>query len=116
MAVYIPGSLDVEGREFLYVQTTHGEGFRKIIDDALALSLDIPLPADGGVIDENVHVLVDDCISLLGLSYRGDLDGWRERLIACCKATRRLWGSMSGHTLVLSDGTTRALGQYKLLN
>src|ERR1700733_14078541 len=100
----IPGTIDVEGREFFYVQFFEREGFRTITDKALSGFPGVPMPKDGGVIEEKARLLLDDGPVLLGVSYKGDLAGWRGRLIAYCKDKGRLWGIASNGLIALSDG------------
>lgn len=109
MKKLIPGLIDEEGREFFYIEIFAREGFDKIADGALAGSPDVPLPEDGGVLEEKAKILLDSHTSLLGLSYRGDLPGWRANLVAYCKATNRIWGIVSDKRLLLSDGRDIAL-------
>ena len=109
MSRNIPGTIEVEGREFFYIETSDGAGFRKLIDAALTGSPDVPLPNDGGVIEEKVRILLEGGTTLLGISYKGDLPGWRAKLLAYCKANHRTWGIASRQKLALSDGTELAL-------
>ena len=115
MSQYIPGSIEVEGREFFYIETSDGEGFRKIIDEALSGSPELPLPKNGGVIEEKVRIHLDGGTSLLGVSYKGDLAGWRAKLEAYCKSKYRKWGIASRQKLALSDGTEKALGECEVV-
>ncbi len=111
MNQHIPGMIEVEGREFLYVETQDGETFRSLIDEALAGSPDLPLPKSGGVIEEKVRILLDSNTSILGISYKGDLAGWRAKLVAYCNAKHRKWGIVSRKKVVLSDGRELVLGE-----
>ena len=52
----IPGSIEVAGREFFYVETRDSERFRIAIDEALAGSPDLPLPKSGGGIEERAKM------------------------------------------------------------
>ena len=107
----IPGMIEVEGREFFYVQMLLEEGFDEIIDEALAGSPELPLPKSGGVIEEKVTILLDPKTSLLGISYKGDLVGWRTKLVAYCNAKHRKWGIVSRQKLMLSNGGELDLGE-----
>ena len=107
----IPGMFEVEGREFFYVQMLLEEGFDEIIDEALAGSPELPLPKTGGVIEEKVTILLDPKTSLLGISYKGDLVGWRTKLVAYCNAKHRKWGIVSRQKLMLSNGEELDLGE-----
>ena len=115
MSRTIPGTIEVEGREFFYAETLAGEGFNKIIDEALAGSPDVPMPTAGGVMEEKVRIVLDDGTSLLGISYKGDLVGWRAKLLAYCKAKHRKCGIASHQKLSLSDGTELALGECEVI-
>jgi hypothetical protein len=102
--------IEVEGREFFYVEILPGEGFDEILDEAMAGSPDLPLPTSGGVIEERVRIYLDSNTSLLGVSYKGDLVGWRAKLVAYCNAKHRKWGIVSRQKVVLSDGRELVLG------
>ena len=49
MSKAIPGTVDIDGREFFYVEVVEGERFRTIVDQALAGAPGVPLPKDGGL-------------------------------------------------------------------
>ena len=110
MSRAIPGMVEVEGREFFYIEILPGEGFDEILDEALAGSPDLPSPKSGGVIEEKARMSIDGNTSLLGVSYKGDLVGWRSKLVAYCNARRRKWGIVSRQKLALSDGREFVLG------
>ncbi len=112
---HIPGSIEVEGREFFYVEIRGNEQFRTVIDGALAGSPHVPLPKSGGVIEEKAKILLGGSPSLLGISYKGDLAGWRAKLVAYCKATHRKYGIVTRQKLGLSDGTELSLGECKVV-
>ena len=101
----IPGMINEEGREVLYIETNENEGFRQLTDKAFASCSDVPMPQHGGMIEEKAHILLDDGSSLLGVSYRGDIPGWRRKLTAYCEFSNRKWGVASNQIMMLSDGT-----------
>ena len=111
----IPGLIEVEGREFFYVEILAGEGFDEILDEALAGSPDLPLPKSGGAIEEKGRILIDSNTSLVGVSYKGDLAGWRAKLVAYCNAKHRKWGVVSRQKVVLSDGRELILGECEVV-
>jgi hypothetical protein len=110
----IPGMTEVEGREFFYIESLPGEGFNQIIDEALNGSPHVPMPKAGGVIEEKVYIVLDGGRSLLGISYKGDLAGWRAKLLAYCVVKHRKCGIASHRILSLSDGTELALGDCEV--
>ena len=111
----IPGMIEVEGREFFYIETVAGDGFDEILDEALAGSPDLPLPNSGGVIEEKVRILLDGNTSLLGISYKGDLAGWKAKLVAFCNTKHRKWGTVSRQKVELSDGRELDLGKCNVV-
>jgi hypothetical protein len=111
----IPGIIEVEGREFFYVETLPGEGFEDVVDEALAGSSDLPLPKSGGVIEEKARIFLDANTSLLAISYKGDLAGWRAKLVAYCYAKRLKWGIVLQQKVALSDGTEITLGECDVI-
>lgn len=111
----IPGTLDVKGREFLYVEALQGQGFSEIVDEAMAMSPGLPLPKTGGVIEEKARILLNNGNSLLAVSYKGDLAGWKTRLVSYCQAKGRKWGSVSGRKVILSDGTELQLAECEVI-
>jgi hypothetical protein len=109
MSRTIPGAIDVEGREFLYVEVLAGESFPQLLDDMLSSCPDVPLPEAGGAIEEKARIILRDGTPLLAISYKGDLPGWRTKLISYCEAKGRMWGVPADRRLSLSDGTALPL-------
>lgn len=111
----IPGTLKVEGREFFYIEILSAEDFNQIIDAVLTGSPDVPLPKVGGVIEEKVRIILDGGTSLLGVSYKGDLEGWKQKLLSFCRTKNRRFGIISQQKLTLSDGTEFAIDQCHIV-
>lgn len=105
MSRSIPGTMNVAGREFMYIEVSVGERFSTLLDEEEQLDSDIPPPQSGGVIEEKVRIPLKGGMSLIAVSYKGDLQGWRCRFIASCDKNGRRWGIPRDHSLVLSDGT-----------
>ncbi len=87
----IPGTVEVAGREFIYVQVLHEETFFKLIDAAIASCPDARTPESGGVIGELVRIILPGGQCLLGLSSKGDLSGWSGKPIGYCREQGRIW-------------------------
>lgn len=104
-----PGIETAPGREVFYVECKSAEDFDFVLDNALAANPDIPMPKDGGAIEEKARLKLKDGRSLLALSYRGDVTGWRNKLVAYCVASSRLWGIARSNRLPLSNDTEIAL-------
>ncbi len=99
----IPGSIDVEGREFFYIEVNENERFEEIIENSMIETPEIPMPTFGGIIEEKVRLVIHGKMSLLGISYKGDLQGWRGKLQEYCLARNRNWGIVSEGKLILSN-------------
>jgi len=55
-----------------------------------------PVPKSGGAISENTIITLPNGKRLFGLSYKGDIQGWRAELEQCCQALNILWGEVTG--------------------
>ncbi len=104
MSRSIPGSIDVPGREFLYVEVFEHEGFREFVDAVKDSTGDVPLPEWGGTLEGLAYVTLEDGSKLLSISYKGDVAGWRRRYTTYCDRTGRKWGIASQQKLQLSNG------------
>jgi hypothetical protein len=109
MSRSIPGTVAIEGREFMYIEIFGGERFSTLLDDEEQLGSEIPMPKSGGAMEEKARLSLQGGASLIAISYKGDVPGWRKRFIACCEKKGRRWGIPKDQTLVLSDGTTLSL-------
>ncbi len=104
MARSIPGTVEIKGREVLYIEILSDDTFATFLDEEELYCADMPQPRSGGAIEEKVQVVLPDNRRFLGLSYKGDLDGWKNRFISCCQKTGRLWAIPKEHFLCVSDG------------
>src|SRR5437867_2797980 len=115
MARQIPGSVQVEGREFLYVEIRSGEQFNELMDKIFACCPAATSPRSGGILGEKASITLRNDTVLLGISYKGDLEGWRTKIQGFCKESGRLFAIPSGGKLVLVDGTTVAFSDCKVV-
>jgi hypothetical protein len=106
----LPGSIAIEGREFLYVQYSDDAQFRKCFFRIPC----VPLPAEGGILNEEVTIALPQEIRLHGVSYKGDIDGWRRCLLEWCMKSGLVWGEIVGDSIVLSNGETQPLQDCKI--
>lgn len=109
----IPGTTTVEGREFLYVEILDETILSDLVDDVLSACGTLPLPKSGGIIEEKTQIIRRNGASYLGFSYKGDLEGWRNKVVNYCLATQRKWASIYNGDLVISDGTHVPLAECK---
>ena len=109
----IPGTQEVMGREFLYIESAADETFHQLVDAVSAACANITLPSSGGTIEEKVRLKPRNAPSLMGISYKGDVDGWRMRFMEFCSATGRCHGSIRKGRLFLSDGRSPSLEELE---
>ncbi|MDP8185532.1 hypothetical protein [Phocoenobacter skyensis] len=76
----IPGKIKCDFREFWYVEDNEGK-FQKKLFDKLTDAVDPPLCKSGGVITQNCKITTINGRVFEGLSYKGDLEGWRQQII-----------------------------------
>ncbi|MCY2930867.1 MAG: hypothetical protein NTV86_15530 [Planctomycetota bacterium] len=106
----LPGTIAIEGREFLYVEYQDAAQFRKCF---FHIPCD-PLPREGGIINEEVTVTLAQEIQLHGVSYKGDIEGWRRCLLGWCRKSGLIWGKVVGDSIALSNGETKWLRDCKI--
>lgn len=70
----LKGSRPVEGREYRWLELPTGKPQRKVFT---AVTNAGTRATDGGVIDSDQRILTPDGRTFLGISYKGDIDGWR---------------------------------------
>ena len=109
-----PGTVTVQGREFLFMQS---EGFREFrnLFPQITQSGDSPLPRSGGAINEEAVAILPDGKRLYCLSFRGDLLGWRRKIVECAQANQLVWGELvEGINMKVSDGNEYPLDACEL--
>lgn len=110
----IPGTIATKDRDFIYIEASSDEVFHHIVSEALSVNDEISMPASGGALEEKVRLTLDDGTSLMGISYKGDLEGWRAKLVAFCKSSGRVHGNVCDAEIVLSSGVTLPLDDIKV--
>jgi len=102
----VPGAIDVAGREFLYVgcdADLSAEDLGGQFDKVLEASPIIP--RDGGsALTENCTLLLPSGECFFGFSYKGDIEGWRNKAIQGAHALGRMTARVAGKTLAIEDG------------
>jgi len=101
----IPGTVEEPGREFLYVGVMPGEDFPQFVEKAFSACSSTPVPTNGAILEEKIWISLPDKTQLLGLSYRGDLHGWRNKVPQFCEQEGRIYGIPTKDAFLLSDGT-----------
>lgn len=104
MARPLPGTAEVEGREFVYIEVTPGGSFPHLMQGILASCPAESLPQSGGVLEEKVRVTLPDKTFLLAISFKGDLQVWRNKIVCYCKEKGRKWAVLKSQVFVISEG------------
>lgn len=94
----------MKGREFLYIESRPGEDFHRLVDNAMSSCEDVPLPHSGGAIEHNVHLVLQEGVSMIAVSFKGDVEGWRRKLTSYCDSDNRIWGIAANAMMRLSNG------------
>ncbi len=109
----IPGTQAVKGREFMYIESAEGETFHQIVNRVFD-ARSIARPKAGGAMEEKARIKLKDGVSLKGISYKGDIEGWRAGFIGSCVATGRKYGSIKQGRLFISDGSSSLLEELEV--
>lgn len=103
MEMPFPGTTAVQGRQFLFVEDQGAESFRKFFPKITKFG-NSPLPVGGGAINEEAMVRLPDGTEMYGVSFKGDLEGWRRKIIEAAEANELRWGEIKGGAIRLSNG------------
>ena len=112
-AAAFPGMARADDREFCYIQSGNLSSFHRAFEKVGALG-DVPLPASGGIVEGNAIIRTPDGRLFFALSYKGDIEGWRTNVRACCKALGLSWGTLEAGRLMLETGEFVDLATCKL--
>jgi len=110
----IPGVQQVQGREFMYIESAANETFHQLANSVSAVCPLIAIPRSGGAGEEKVRITLNNGISFMGISYKGDIEGWRSRFVELCKASGRKYGFIKEGRLCLSDGSSPLIEELKI--
>lgn len=101
----VPGMILVEWRECRYISD---DGNDKFVENGLFKKVTneiIPLiPTSGGVISENCKLWTPDGKLFHAISYKGDLNGWREQIEKGAENLGLITGAIIHEKLVLTTG------------
>ena len=113
----IPGTNpEITWREFRYIQDDGKDNFsaKKGLFFKLT-NIDIqPLPASGGVITENCKLWLPTGELFHGLSYKGDMVGWRNKIEESAKQMQLLTAKIENEKIVLSDNRSFNISDCKV--
>jgi len=98
----------------MYIESKESETFHQLANSISAVCPSIAIPRSGGAIEEKVRVKVKNEISLLGISYKGDVQGWRERFVKFCEASGRKYAFIKQGRLSISDGSSFSIEELEI--
>ncbi len=111
----VPGLPKVPHREFLYVEHDGDAGaFLRVFDELADVAWTQSRPSSGGVITENAVLTVPSGERFFCVSYKGDLQSWRNGLAAGARALGRRTATVDGTVLQASDGVVWPLDACEL--
>lgn len=101
----VPGLLPTEYREVRYVEHSGEEPFKELFE-RLIWHVDPPLMKDGGALIEGCLVTSPTGRRFQALSYRGDIQGWRQQIVQGAAALGVSLGHLVDGVLIVDDGTS----------
>ncbi len=102
--IHVPGTVVVEGREYCYVSNSKQVKFDKLFDKLFNCGCLI-VPKDGGCVIEGCKIILPDGEMYEAISYRGDIEGWRQLIEYGAKALNEKIAriNMDTESIVLED-------------
>jgi hypothetical protein len=110
----VPGTEKTQGREFMYIESAEGETFHRLVNQAFD-ARSVARPKAGGTVEEKVRINLKDRVSLIGISYNGDIEGWRAGFVGFCVASGRKYGLIRDRRLLLSDDSSPLLEELEVI-
>ena len=118
---HIPGVIKVEGREFLYIADDGEDFFRKkkgskVKKESLFSKLTslFFMAKEGGALTENCKICLPTNELFHGLSYKGDIEGWRKGITLGATHLGLLTAKIAEGNIEVSDGRVYALSDCKV--
>lgn len=96
----VPGTHVVDGRECRYVSRVEGQDLAEQFTQ-LVRKVDPPLAEHGGVVNEGCSITLPDGRRLFAVSYKGDIEGWRQQIEQGAVQLGLAVASVSSQSLVL---------------
>lgn len=110
---HIPGSVHVEGREFIYFEDNGHDTFSKQFG-ALIDGLDPGIATSGSIGEEGCKIRLPDGRLFHALSYKGDFEGWRKDIETGAKARGVRLATIQADKIVLYNGESFLLTDCKI--
>lgn len=106
----IPGTVPVEGTEFLYFADDRKNTFRKQFRN-LTEYTNPPYAKSGGINERGCKISLPTGDSLYAIGYHGDLEGWRKDIETSALAQHILLAKIQGNHISVSDGRAFPLSE-----
>jgi hypothetical protein len=106
----IPGRIPVVGREYWYIEAKQSINFNELFV-RLVKAVDPPLYTKGGALTGGCELTLPDGRKFHAMSFKGDLDGWREQITAGVNKLRIEAGQIVEGRLLLLSGDVVPLEQ-----
>jgi len=99
----IPGTIKVEWREFRYISENGKDNFFKLFDK-LTTIVNPSNAKSGGATTENCKIRLPDGSFFHGLSYKGDIEGWRKDIEQGAQMLNLVIAKIEDDKIEVSDG------------
>ena len=109
----LPGTVAVDGKEFLYFEAQDEEHFTDVFFNFREYGGG-ELPQSGGAVEQGAIIHLPDGRHMFGVSYHGDLEGWRKDIESICEALGLEMGRIEGRAIRLSSGEKIALEDCRI--
>ncbi|WP_458762571.1 hypothetical protein [Cupriavidus basilensis] len=109
----IPGTVAVEGTEFVYFADDGEYKFRKQFRNLTEFT-NPPNAKSGGVNERGCRITLSSGQLFHAIGYHGDLEGWRKDIEAGAQAMHLLLARIEGDKFVVSDGRLFPLSECKI--
>lgn len=103
----VPGAKVIPGREFRYLSFAGADPeawYEKVV-----YAVSPPIPTDGSAMFEACTIALPSGETFFGLSYKGDLEGWRSQIDAGAKAHGLRVAQISDGSFLMDNGEVEDL-------
>ncbi|SFD74055.1 hypothetical protein SAMN04489722_1243 [Algibacter lectus] len=111
----IPGKIIIENSEVKYISDDGNDNFvnnKNGLFDLITSQFEIA--KYGGIISENCKLTLPNGELFHSLSYRGDIEGWREEIDLGAEKLKLITGKVINDKIELSDGRNFKLSDCKI--
>ncbi|MBV1790832.1 hypothetical protein KQ940_22450 [Marinobacterium sp. D7] len=106
----VPGTSVVEGREYRYVSCGCDNDIAALFKK-LIRKVDPPLATSGGAVNDGCKVTLPSGECYFAVSYKGDIDGWRQQIEQGAAALGLSVAKISQSGFLLDDGNEIPLSE-----